>query len=140
MTVLTDLHARAIELYNAGDIDGFCDLYAEDAVLATPDGTYAGRGAIREYWSRNKASFPVHHLTVTTSAETGDRTLGELTWTGINTGPLYMPDGSEIPATGKSVEFNGMEMTQVRGDKIVVHKLYWDNMAALSQLGLIPPS
>ncbi len=136
MSTLTDLNAQAIKLFNAGDIDGFCELYAEDAVLSSPDGTYAGRSAIRDYWTKQKAGFAGYHLAVGTAAETGDCTLDEFTWSGTNTGPLYLPDGSELPATGKSVEIKGMELTQVRGDKFVVHKLYWDNMAVLAQLGL----
>ena len=30
---------RYVELYNAGDLDGVMDLYAEDAVQLMPDGT-----------------------------------------------------------------------------------------------------
>ena len=140
MTTITELTAHAVELYNAGDIDGFCELYAQDALLVTPDGTYAGRDAIRNYWSKNKSSFPVYHLTVNTSAEKGEFTFDEFTWSGTNTGPLYLPDGSELPATGKTVEFNGMELTQVRDGKMIVHKLYWDNVVALTKLGLMPAS
>ena len=39
---------RYVELYNAGDLDGVMDLYAEDAVQLMPDGTFEGRSAIRD--------------------------------------------------------------------------------------------
>ncbi len=41
-----DLYDDAIRLYNAGDVDGFADLHAEDAILVTPTGTAQGRDAI----------------------------------------------------------------------------------------------
>jgi len=36
-----------VERYNAGDLDGVMDCYAEDAVQWMPDGVYNGRSAIR---------------------------------------------------------------------------------------------
>ncbi|HEU5405820.1 MAG TPA: ester cyclase, partial [Gaiellaceae bacterium] len=54
------------------------------------------------------------------------------------TGPFRLPDGSEVPATGRPVEIKGMELVEVRDGKIVVDNLYYDFMAAVSQLGLVP--
>jgi hypothetical protein len=45
-----------------------------------------------------------------------------------------------IPATGKSIEIKGMEYVEVRDGKIVVDNLYYDFMAAVVQLGLVPQS
>ena len=45
---------------------------------------------------------------------------------------------TEIPATGKRVEVNGAEILRFDGDKVVEHVLYFDNMSAFTQLGLIP--
>jgi hypothetical protein len=36
------------------------------------------------------------------------------------------------------VEIKGMELVQVRDGKVVVNTLYYDNVAALTQLGLVP--
>jgi hypothetical protein len=57
--------------------------------------------------------------------------------TGTNTGPFRLPDGSEVPATGRSVEIKGMELVEVRDGKITVDNLYYF-MNALAELGLIP--
>jgi predicted ester cyclase len=43
-----------------------------------------------------------------------------------------------IPATGRTVEIKGMEYVEVRDGKIVVDNLYYDFMAAVAQLGLVP--
>jgi len=48
---------RYVELYNAGDLDGVMDLYAEDAVQLMPDGTFEGRAAIKDRLAKELAAF-----------------------------------------------------------------------------------
>lgn len=62
----------------------------------------------------------------------------EFTWVATHTGPLIMPDGTEVPPTGKRVEAKGMELVQWRDGKLAVHHMYYDNMALAGQLGLLP--
>jgi ketosteroid isomerase-like protein len=57
---------------------------------------------------------------------------------GTHTGPLLMPDGTELSPTGKRIELKGMELVQLRDGKVAVHHGYWDNMALTGQLGLLP--
>jgi hypothetical protein len=38
----------------------------------------------------------------------------------------------------KRRQLRGMELVELRDGKIVVHNLYYDNMAVLAQLGLVP--
>ena len=59
---------------------------------------------------------------------------------GTHTGPLVLPDGTELPPTGKRVEVKGMELVRVRDGKVVVDNLYYDNLAVAAQLGLLPQS
>jgi uncharacterized protein (TIGR02246 family) len=47
-----DLHRQVQDAFNAGDADALVALYDDDAVMATPDGTFVtGREAIREQWA-----------------------------------------------------------------------------------------
>jgi sulfur carrier protein ThiS len=69
--------------------------------------------------------------------EDGDLYFGEFTVEGVNTGPLAMPDGSELPATHRSVEIPATEVARVANGEIVEHRMLWDNMAFMSQLGLV---
>jgi steroid delta-isomerase-like uncharacterized protein len=131
-------YERWVQLYNAGDLEGLADSFTEDAILVTPDGTAQGRAAILEVLSRDKAAFPERHVTIDVIVEQGDTIAGEWTWVGTHTGPLVMPDGTEVPPTGKPVELKGMELAQMRDGKIAVHHGYWDNMAVAQQLGLLP--
>ena len=53
-------------------------------------------------------------------------------------GPLSLPDGTQLPPTGKRLEIKGMELVQVRDGKIVIDNLYYDAMSLLAQVGLLP--
>ena len=138
MSSVRDLAELGFQLYNARDVEGLVNLYAEDATVVTPFGTFEGRAAIREWWSRDKAAFPDGTLTLDVIVEQGDTLADEWTVVGTHTGPLVMPDGTELPPTGKRIELKGMELVQLRDGKIVVHRLYWDNMAVAGQLGVLP--
>lgn len=138
MGSIRDAYEHSIKLYNAGDLDGFSNSYAEDATLVTPDGTAQGRAAIREQWGREKAAFPDRTVTEDVIIEQGDTIATEFTWAGTNTGPLVLPDGTKLPPTGKRVQTKGMELVRVRNGKIATHHEYWDNMALAGQLGLLP--
>lgn len=129
---------RYVELYNAGDLEACMELYAEDAVQWMHDGLFAGVDAIQERLARDLTAFPDARYVVKSFVEDGDTFADEWTFTGTNTGPFRLPDGSEVPATGRPVEIKGMELVEVRDGKIVVDNLYYDFMAAVSQLGLVP--
>ena len=127
-----------VERYNAGDLDAVMDLYAEDAVQLMPDGTFEGRSTIRERLARELNGFSDVAHRVESFVEHGDAFADEWTFVGTHTGPFALPDGSQLPPTGKRVELRGMEFVQMRDGKIVIDNLYYDNMAVLAQLGLVP--
>jgi steroid delta-isomerase-like uncharacterized protein len=129
---------RYVELYNAGDLDGVMDLYAEDSVQNMPDGSFHGRSAIRERLASELNGFTDVNHTVRSFLEQGDGFADEWTFEGTHTRAFLLPDGTELPPTGKRVEIAGMEFVQVRDGKVVVNTLYYDNMAVAVQLGVVP--
>ena len=127
-----------IELYNAGDLDGVMDLYADDAVQIMPDGTFEGRGVIAERLAKELTAFPdVHHRFIS-YVEQDDAFADEWVFEGTHAGPLLLPDGTELPPTGKRIEVRGMELCKVRDGKIIVDNLYYDNLSVAAQLGVLP--
>lgn len=129
---------RYVDWYNAGDLEACMDLYAADAVQTMPDGTFKGPAAIRERLATDLRAFPDARYTVDRFLEEGDSFADEYTIVGTNTGPLSMPDGAELPPTGKRVVIKGMEFVQLRDGKIVIDNLYYDSAAIAIQLGLVP--
>lgn len=138
MSFNQELLDQYVERYNAGDLDGVMDLYAEDAVQIMPEGTFEGRAAIRERLSREFVAIPDISWTVLSFVEQGDAFADEWSFVATHTGPFTLPDGTELPATGRKVQLRGMELVEVRDGKIVVDNLYYDNLSVLGQLGLIP--
>ena len=134
-----ELLERYVELYNVGDLDACMDLYADDAVQRMHDGTFFGRSDIQARLARDLTAFPDARYTVDSFVEHGESFADEWTFAGTNTGPFTLPDGTQVPATGKRVEVKGMELVEVRDGKIVVDNLYYDSIAGPIQLGLVPP-
>jgi len=127
-----------VERYNAGDLDGVMELYAEDAVQIMPDGTYEGWNTVRDRLAQELDGFTELNHTVRSFVEQGDTFADEWTIVGTHTGAFTLPDGTQLPPSGKRVEMRGMELVQVRDGKIVVDNLYYDNMAFAARLGLVP--
>jgi steroid delta-isomerase-like uncharacterized protein len=135
-----NLLERYVELYNAGDLDGVMDLYAEDSVQLMPDGTFEGRSAIRDRLAKELAAFSDIAHRYVSYVEQGDAFADEWVFAGTHTGPLVLPDGTELAATGKRVEMPGMEYVKIRDGKIVADNLYYDSLAVAAQFGLLPKS
>lgn len=140
MTTVAELMAEGTAFYNKGDMEGYCSLYSDDVVLTTPDGRYEGRDGVLAYMRAVSRSFPDSQVTIGRRCDAGDVGFDEFTVRGTNTGPISMPDGSELPATHRAVHLVGMEVAEVRGGKIVQHDMVWDTMSVLQQLGLAPSS
>ena len=138
MSANRELLDRYVDRYNAGVLDGVMDLYADDAVQNMPDGSFEGRSSIRERLAQELNGFTeVNHI-VRSFVEQGDSFCDEWTFAGTHTRPFALPDGTELPPTGKRVEIKGMELVQVRNGKVVVNTLYYDNLAVALQLGAVP--
>ena len=103
-----------------GDLDGVMDLYADDAVQLMPEGLFEGRSAIRERLARDLIAIPDVHHTVRSFVEQGDTFADEWTFVGTHTGPFALPDGTELPPTGKRVEIKGHGT--VRGARRKTHR------------------
>jgi predicted ester cyclase len=69
--------------------------------------------------------------------EDGERAAVEGTFTGTHTGTLAAPQG-EIPATGRTIELPYVDVFEARAGRIAAHRVYYDQMVMLSQLGLAP--
>ena len=58
MSAYRELLDRYVELYNAGDLDGVIDLYADDAVQGMPEGIFQGPSAIHDRLARELEAIP----------------------------------------------------------------------------------
>jgi ketosteroid isomerase-like protein len=121
------------------DLKVIAELYAEDAVAYTPDeGEIRGRDNIVEYWRQMTEAVPGARFDSLHSYEVGDTAIDEGVFSGRNTGPLALPTGDSLPATGKEVRIRGVDLATVKDGRITEYRLYFDEMEFLGQLGLLP--
>ncbi len=139
MTTIKELAEHAFDVYNSRDIDAFMDLYTDDAVLTFPQGSIRGRDAIRQNWAQQWASFPDSHISSELLVAEGDTVADEFTYSGTNTGPIAMPDGSTGPATGRHIEMRGMQLMKMRDGKVVRHDIFLDTGDMMVQMGWQQP-
>jgi len=121
------------------DFRAAADCYSTDAVAVTPDqGEISGRGAIAEYLSQFSDSFSDLRYEYLAKHESGNVAIDEGYVVGTNTGPLPMPSGETVPATGKKVRLRSCDVVTVEGGMVTSHRFYFDQMEFLSQLGMLP--
>lgn len=127
-----------VRAWERGDIEDAMARFADDAVLIEPGGAHHGAAAIRAYTADNFTSFTDVRIETTNFLECGDRYA--LEWVGrmTHSGPLKAPDGSEIPATGRTIELVACEIGRFEADKLVESRVYYDSMAMAAQLGILP--
>jgi ketosteroid isomerase-like protein len=134
-----ELYLEAMRRTDAGDIEGFLELQADDAQWNVPGAQPRGKDQVREWLGPFYTGFSSYRHDLTRVFEQGNVVWAEGVWTGTNDGPLVTPDG-EAPATGRTVAFPfGMSVTidEALGQATEVN-VYFDQLGFLAQLGLIP--
>lgn len=123
----------------AGDAAAVAACYAVDAVAVTPDaGEVVGREAISSYMLGLAEAFPDMAYEYAQKHEVGNVAIDEGYVTGTNTGPLAVRPGESLPPTGKQIRMRSCDFAEVEGGLITSHRLYFDQMDFLGQLGLLP--
>ena len=126
-------------LTSTPDLKAVAELYAADAVAVTPDaGEVHGRDNIVDYWRQMTDAVTDASYETVYAVEVGDTAIDEGFYSGTNTGPLPLPSGESLPATGKRVRIRGCDFATVVDGRIVSYRLYFDQMDFLGQLGLLP--
>lgn len=121
---------------NRHDLPGISEDYSPQVVTQSPDGRYEGLDAVAAYLGTFFSAFPDLRVDVWSKVTSGDLVCDEWTLTGTNTGPLSLPDGSTLPATGRQVEIRGCDIAVVEDDHVISHRMYYDNVELLAQLGI----
>src|SRR5204863_8780057 len=111
----------------------FCESHAE----RSPREVTSGAHAWRAYGETFKAAAPDATLELRTATEGGDRIAVEGTFRGTFTGPLPTPQG-EAPPTGNRFVLDFVDVFEVRSGQFSAQRVYYDQMALMSQLGLMP--
>jgi steroid delta-isomerase-like uncharacterized protein len=126
---------RFYDLINAGDIDGFGALLADDFVEheETP-GLAPTREGVMDFFRMNRTAFPDMRMVAEDVLTSGDKVVVRAKLTGTHQGEFM-----GMPATGKSVDVQLIDIIRF-GDDGLAHE-HWgvmDALALMQQLGAVP--
>lgn len=128
---------RSTAAMMAGDMEALKSCYAPDVVVTTPDGELHGPGQLVDYLQQMFEAMPDLAYTLVRELEAGDAAVDEGIVTGTNTGPVTLPDGTTIPATGKQVRLRSVDIVTVSSGLVVRHDIYFDRLEMMQQLDLL---
>jgi len=134
---ITAITRRAYDLINAGDLDGFGELVAEDFVEheEMPGLTRTKQGVI-DLFRMYRAALPDLEMHAEEILLSGSKTVTRVRATGTHHGELM-----GIPPTGRSVDMKLIDIMQFNDAGLMSE--HWgiaDMLSLMQQLGAIPES
>jgi steroid delta-isomerase-like uncharacterized protein len=125
----------AYERLNAGDIDGFGELIAEDFVEheETP-GIPPTKAGVLEFFRGVLSAFPDMQMTVEDLIASGDQAVARVKMTATHQGEFM-----SVPSTGKRVDVQLIDIMRFDDSGLVCeHWGLMDAMSLMHQLGVVP--
>jgi steroid delta-isomerase-like uncharacterized protein len=125
--------------YFRRDLEACVAAYADDAEVVLPGAPpFKGKDAIRAAWQMYMAAFPDEHPTQIRHLADGNTVVTEWKTEATHNGPLMMPTGETLPATGRKISSSGVTVQDIQGGKVIKQVFYFDNVEFMQQLGVMP--
>lgn len=122
------------EVQNQKDPDAYDELNDPSFVNhSAPAGVPADRAGGKAYLWAFYTAFPDSRWTIDDMIAEGDRVVTKKTMAGTHTGDL-----GDMPATGRTVTIQYVDIMRLSQGKIVEHWMCMDQLAFLQQLGAAP--
>ena len=139
MATAADITRRIFQAYNDRDLDGMLASVNPDVRITLPGGQLiSGKEEMSAHEQKEWEGFPDARVEVRQVIDQGSMAVAEYIWAATNTGPLNLPDGSTLPATGKRIELPCVTVMEVKDGLVAAERSYWDMMEAFQQMGLLP--
>jgi steroid delta-isomerase-like uncharacterized protein len=126
---------RMYDLINAGDIDAFGDLLADDFVEHEElPGLAPSKDGVKTFFRMQLAAFPDLRMDVRDIVADGDKVVARVRYTGTQQGEFQ-----GMPATGKSVDVQLVDIFRFSPDgRVSEHWGVLDLLTMMQQLGVVP--
>lgn len=126
---------RLYDLINAGDIDAFGDLLADDFVEHEEmPGLAPSKDGAKSFFRMQLAGFPDLRLDVADVIADGDKVVARVRYTGTQDGEFM-----GMPATGTSVDVQLIDIFRFDDDgRVIEHWGVIDLLTMMQQLGGVP--
>ena len=144
-TVTQDSHLKELmttldDAWNSQDLETFAKRHKTNTVVRWPgqpetNGVDAHIQEAKDFFR----AFPDQHLDnrpYKVLIASGEWTCSVARFTGTMTGPMKLPDGKDIPPTGKKFEVDFCTVARWESDQIVEENLFYDLVSFMKQLGL----
>jgi len=126
------------EAMNSRQLDLLDDIVAADFVRhcqATPEVDVRSLQGFKEFLRQDNAVFPDSIQTLRHQVAEGNLVAVWATYEGTQKGPM-----GPFPASGRRMQLDFAAFLRVENGRIAEMWVTWDNMAALAQLGHLPPA
>ncbi len=122
--------ARAVERWNADDLESYLELYDKQAVVHDIG---SGIDGIRQFYLGMTGGLPGSTLIIDDQVAEGDTLVARFRLDGVHAGNLM-----GIPASGKSVSIAGITIMRFANGRCVERWNQADFLGMLQQIGAIP--
>ncbi len=123
------------ERVNAGDVDGFSTLLADDLIEHEKiEGLPQTKEGVIQFFTMMLAAFPDVRMDAEDIIESDDTAWARIRITGTNEGEFM-----GMPATGKPVDFQAVDIVRFNDEGVAAE--HWgvtDSMTMMQQLGVVP--
>jgi steroid delta-isomerase-like uncharacterized protein len=125
---------RATEAWNAGDLNGYLELYDEEIRLHGYSPEPMDKTAVRGFYEAVFAAFDGPQLEFHELFSSDDRLAIRFTMTGVHNGEFM-----GVPATGKPIALPGITILHFADARCIERWSNADMLGLLVQLGAVPP-
>jgi steroid delta-isomerase-like uncharacterized protein len=130
-----DTMRKFYEHVNAGNVDGFGALLADDLIEHEEiEGLPQTKEGVIQFFTMMRAAFPDVRMVAEDIIESEDTAWARIRITGTNEGEFM-----GMPATGKSVDFQAVDIVRFNDEGTAAE--HWgvtDSMTMMQQLGVVP--
>jgi predicted ester cyclase len=123
----------AQDCWNAGDLDGYLELYDDSIRLHGYSPEPLDKTAVRGFYEAIFMAFEELHLDFHEVLSDGDALTCRFTMTGRHVGEFM-----GVPRTDREIALPGITILHFRGDKVVERFSQADMLGLLVQLGAVP--
>jgi len=126
---------RAYDLLNAGDVDGFGDLLADDFVEHEElPGLAPTKEGVKDFFKMYIAAFPDLRMDAEDVLASSDKVVARVRATGT-----HQSEFMDIQATGKSIDVKLIDIIRFGDDGLArEHWGVFDMLTMMQQLGVVP--
>ena len=124
------------EVQGRGNFEVFDELFADDFLDHTPQpGRTPDKHGARELYQVLRTAFPDFHAVIHWQLADGDRVTTYKTYHGTHQGPFL-----GVAPTGRRIQFETVDVMQVRRGKITAHWGVANLFSLMQQLGALAPT